>query len=118
MKYYGKEMPTIHPEGCTAMTWEDAEAMNKLNQENGWGFSMPDLLRLLADHMEAYDFGYNGIPEEEAKRTQEKIEWRLEDANFHKLCALLHDNDYVKASEAITEEISNNMDYLNEEGEN
>lgn len=100
MKYYEKEMDTIHPNGCVAMTWEDAEAMEKLNNENGWGFGMSDLLRLVADHMDAREFD-----DHEHDRIMEMIEWRLTDANFHTFCELLHDNKYDNAVEWIMKEV-------------
>ena len=98
MKYYEKEMETIHPEGCIMLTWEDAERMEKRNYKNGWGFSMADCLHKLATHMEAQET----IDEDDSKAPlaileQEKIEWRLEDANFHEFRTLLHDNQYIKA---------------------
>ena len=100
MKYYEAEMPTINPEGCVAMTWEDAEEMEKLNYECGWGFSASDCLRFIADHMDAY---YDHMEESENAeilkhvKLMECIEWRLEDANFHTLKRLLHDNKYSDA---------------------
>ena len=97
MKYYEKEMGTTSPEGCIAMTWEDAEAVEKQNKENGWGFSAPDLLRLIADHMDATYKEEDGEDPFELYRTQEKIEWRLEDANFHTLCKFLKLHSYKEA---------------------
>ena len=97
MKYYEKEMGTTSPEGCIAMTWEDAEAVEKQNKENGWGFSAPDLLRLIADHMDATYKEEDVEDPFELYRTQEKIEWRLEDANFHTLCKFLKLHSYKEA---------------------
>ena len=106
MKYYGKEMDSIHPEGCIAMTWEDAEEMAKANHDCGWGFSVPDQLRFIADHMDANYDVKDGNDPLEAYRCMEKIEWRLEDANFHTLCGFLHDHEYIKAIKYIGEEYS------------
>ena len=103
MTYYGKEMENIHPEGCKAMTWEDAEKADKLDADNGWGFSDADLLRLIADHMSAQDDIENGEDIEEAVKTQEIIEWRLNDANFHNLCETLHEHKYSDAVHGIYE---------------
>ena len=103
MKYHGKEMPKIHPEGCKAMTWEDAERMEKENQENGWGFSTPDLLRLIADHMDGNYMVGDG-EEEKGLKMMECIEWRLEDANFHTLCGYLNERDYKKAVAYVVKE--------------
>lgn len=97
MTYYGKKMPTDHPEGCVAMTWKDAEEMDALNKENGWGFSNSDLLRLIADHMDAHFDVEDGNDPMEARKKMECIEWRLTDANFHTLCAHLHKHDYREA---------------------
>ncbi len=97
MKYYEKEMTTIHPDGCEELTWEDAEECEKLNQECGWGFGISDIFRMLADHMDAHNNEWRGIPKKEAKKTQEIIEWRLEDANFSALRKLLHNLDYENA---------------------
>ena len=97
MTYHGKAMENIHPEGCVALTWEDAEKMEKLNSENGWGFSDADLLRLIADHMDANFAVEDGEEPLEHNLKMESIEWRLEDANFHTLCGLLNAKDYNEA---------------------
>ena len=86
MKYYEKEMPTIHPKGCVAMTWEDAEEMESLNADCGWGFGLSNCLRFLSDHMDAFDKG--------DYLTAEKIEWRLDDANFHTFSKHLNEHSY------------------------
>ena len=105
MKYFEKEMDTISPEGCVAMTWEDAEEMEMLNQEHGWGFSAPDLLRLISDHLDAFYAEQDGEDPFELYRTQEKIEWRLEDANFHTLRGFLKLHDYKEAITWVTTDI-------------
>ena len=99
MKYYEKEMTTEHPVGCAVMTWEDAEAMEKLNAECGWGFNHIDCLRFIITHEEAYN--KINVDSMEAYRTMECIEWRLEDANFHMLCGLLHKYNYKGALEWV-----------------
>ena len=102
MKYYGKEMDTIHPEGCVAMTWEDAEEMEKLNSKCNWGFSTADCLRFIADHMEAHiDAEQEDKDPHNAYKHMECIEWRLEDANFHTLHGFLATYDYKKAIEWV-----------------
>lgn len=104
MKYYEAEMTTERPSTCLAMTWEDAEKMEKLNQECGWGFSTPDLLRFIADHMEAHDESEEETDPaklNEHFRKMECIEWRLTDANFHTFCEMLKSQDYYKALNAI-----------------
>lgn len=104
MTYHGREQKTIHPTECKAMTWEDAEKMEKLNQECGWGFSTPDLLRFTADHMDAYMDINEAFSSErilEGLRTIECIEWRLTDANFHTFCEALHAHEYNKAINMI-----------------
>lgn len=113
MTYYGKEMPTIHPEGCKSMTWEDAELMEKRNEECGWGFSMPKCLHFIANHMEAnHTMALPIVTDDDKQRyynargEQEKIEWRLTDANFHTLCKLLHDGDYKSATEWVLKEVA------------
>ena len=101
MTYHGKDMTTVHPEGCVSMTWEDAEAMDKLNQENGWGFSDSDLLRLVADHIDAHHDETDGEDVFKAYKTMECIEWRLTDANFHSLVKMLSAHDYANAVRLI-----------------
>ena len=105
MKYHEKEMETEHPSGCVAMTWEDAMEMEKANKDNGWGFSTPDLLHMIADHMNAHYDTEDGKTPLEACRCAEKIEWRLEDANFHTLCGLLNCADYKKAIEYVANDL-------------
>ena len=100
MKYHGKEMTTIHPSGCVAMTWEDAERMEKRNEACGWGFTFANCLHFVADHMEANEcLERNAMRDKHivAKLKQEMIEWRLEDANFHDLCGFLHECEYAVA---------------------
>ena len=109
MKYYGKEMETEHPVDCLVMTWKDAEEMNKLNYACGWSFSDADLLRLTANHMDAYYDGEETTVQEEIDRcirTMEMIEWRLTDANFHMFCALLHNHKYSEATKEISDAIA------------
>lgn len=106
MKYYGIEMEAEHPYGYEEMTWKDAEEVEELNRECGWSFGLNNTLRLLADHMDACDCENRGIPRNEAKRTMEKIEWRLKDANFHTFANALHTFDYNKALEIIVDEFT------------
>lgn len=107
MMYHGRKMETIHPEGCKAMTWADAERMDKRNADHGWGFGMADCLRMLADHMDA-EMARHEVTDKEkflsATAKMEMIEWRLEDANFHTFHKMLHDGEYVKALAWIAKE--------------
>ena len=108
MKYFNREMPEDRPTGCVAMTWEDAEEMEKLNNENGWGFSDSDLLRLIADHMDAYLDNLQATDNVEIMKsiaTMEKIEWRLTDANFHTFCKMLNEHKYKEATLHVANEI-------------
>ena len=108
MTYFGREMSTDHPTGCTAMTWEDAEAIAKLNEENTWGFTDAELLHLVADYMDAdkkHKSTANARELMSALREKEMIEWRLEDCNFHTLCKLLHDGKYTEAIKWIMTEM-------------
>ena len=107
MKYYGVEQESIHPVGCKAMTWEDAEAMEELNAKHSWSFSIADEAKIVMKHK-----NYQKIvksSEDEAERNnaiaeQEKIEWRLEDANFHTLCRFLRARRYLEAMEYVIKE--------------
>lgn len=105
MKYYNKEMENIHPEGCVALTWEDAEKAERENEACGWGFSTPDCLRFIADHMDANYAVEDGEDPTEHYRKQEWIEWRLEDANFHTLCGHLNAHDYNEAIKWVAEDM-------------
>ena len=105
--YHGKVMDTDHPNGCVAMTWQDAERMEKYNEKNGWGYSLAKCLHLLADHMECDEAIEDEEDEEKVnwcKAKIEMIEWRLEDANFHTFCGLLHDGKYNEALAWIAKE--------------
>ena len=107
MKYYEKEMNTIHPTGCVGMTWEDAEAVEKINADNGWGISFADSLRMIADHMEANEKRTTSNEPDvvmNAHRVMEMVEWRLTDANFHSLAHFLHSNNYEGAIKFVTED--------------
>lgn len=108
MKYFEREMPTENPTGCKAMTWEDAEEMEKLNLENGWGFSDEDLLRIIADYMEAFYKHMDAYDNEEILkyvRVMEKITWRLTDANFHTLSGLLNENKFKEAVSWVADQM-------------
>ena len=96
MKYYGKEMETEHPTDCVALTWEDAEKAEKENEECGWSFGTPELLRMVTKHMVANNAAEYGINLHDNYREMEYIEWRLEDANFHFISASLADREYDK----------------------
>ena len=104
MTYHGKKMETIHPYECVALTWEDAEKAEKLNAENKWGFTTPELLHMVADHMDATVKADTGIDVVDSYRKAEFIEWRLEDANFHTFCHALNVKDYKKAIQWVANE--------------
>ena len=91
---------------CVAMTWADVDKMNELNRKCGWGFDKKDCNEFLFNHMKSYisvlktedDTAKNGA------RKMEMIEYRLEDANFHSFCHMLHTHDYGRAKDWIEEE--------------
>ena len=72
--------------GYTAMTYADAEKVWALNHKNSWGFTVAQLKRLCTEHKKARANG--------DVRTMEKIEFRLEDCNFHSECSMLAQGDY------------------------
>lgn len=51
-------------------------------EEKGYGFTLADCLRMIADHMEGDEL------------TKAKIEFMLEDCNFHDLFKHLNDGNY------------------------
>lgn len=105
MMYYGREMGTMHPTGCEVMTWDEAEEMEALNRDNGYGFSVIDELDMIIDHMRSELFIKKGDDTaRNGKREQEMIEWRLEDANFHTLCKYLHEKRYDEARDYVIAE--------------
>ena len=75
----------------TALTAHDIEVLQEKNAEAGWGFTKGELIQLVREHMVAKLRG--------DAWTMEAIEFRLEDANFHELCALLREHDYYTAEE-------------------
>ena len=91
---------------CKAMTYGDVEELGQMNAKCKWSFSEEDCKDFLFSHMNALifvlkhgdDTAMNGT------RDMEMIEYRLEDANYHTLAKLLHENDYEGASVWITEE--------------
>lgn len=105
MMYHGEKMESVHPNGCVAMTWADAERMELLNKEHGWGLGMADCIRMLSDHMDAENARHEVTDSEKflfATAKMEKIEWRLEDANFHTFHKHLHGKEYENALAWIT----------------
>lgn len=104
VKYHNVEMPDIHPEGCIAMTWEDATEMETKNSKCGYGYSAWDWLRIIATHMEFY-YRVLEIGDEERKipfiAEMERVEWMLGDANFHKVRGLLHDHKYGEVTKMV-----------------
>ena len=87
----------------------DEELCIRQNKKNDWGFSTVQLMRLLREHKRAYvenlglDFRY-----EKKILTNERrmamISYRLSDANFHKLAALLDRHEYDAAAQWIKED--------------
>lgn len=76
--------------GCyTALTKKDAEEMGKLNWANDWGITQDEYIHLVNEHRKARETG--------DIRTMEKIEYRLEDINFHAECSALERGDYQTA---------------------
>ena len=105
MKYYDREMDTIHPDNCVALTWEDAEYAEELNRACGWGFSAPDMLRFIADYMDAFCDSEEETDADNSMKdylVMERIEWRLEDANFHTLCEFFHAHKFTDAVVWVT----------------
>ena len=99
--------------GCIVMTEADAEEMQNLDEKCGWGFSAMDCMRFLADHMDANAIRKFSVePNEvmEAIRTEEKIEFRLEDCNFHTFCGMLHDGKYDDAYKWIREDFEDTFE--------
>lgn len=73
-------------EGYKALTYADAEKIGELNHKNQWGITRDELRELGKKHAAAR--AKNDV------RTMEKIEYRLEDINFHYECALLCRGEY------------------------
>ena len=78
---------------CKALTYEIIEnELYPLVKSKGWGFSMADCLRMIADHMDGDTL------------TKEKIEFMLEDCNFHMFNGFLSDEEYIRAIEWVLKE--------------
>lgn len=84
----------IYP-NCKAMTWDDVEAIHKLNSKNGYGLSMTQLRRLNYEHKKARERG--------DVRTMERIEHRLTDINFHTECSLMAKGQYSEVTKRAKE---------------
>ena len=100
MKYAEPKKDELYP-NCEALTYGDVEELMDMNEKCGWGFTAIDCLRFLADHIEANHDVESGNDPLEAHRKMESIEWRLEDANFHRLSECLSARNYGKAIEWI-----------------
>ena len=85
----------IYP-GCKAMTEEDARRQRAINAANGWGISIRELKALGSKHRKAR--------EANNWRTMERIEYRLEDINFHRECSMLAEGDYDGFNAACDED--------------
>ena len=78
---------------CEALTFEIIEnELLPLVMKKGWGFSMADCLRMIGDHMDGDTL------------TKEKIEFILEDCNFHTLNGFLSNEEYIRATEWVLKE--------------
>lgn len=96
---------------CKALTYGIIEdELYPLVRSKGWGFSMPDCLHMIADHMEATGTIANNenmlgtYSDREEYLAKEKIEFMLEDCNFHTLCGFLLDEEYAKATKWVLNE--------------
>lgn len=69
-----------------AMTCGDAEAMEKVNHKNQWGISYDELKSLCRKHRWAR--------KRDDIRLMEKIEYRLDDINFHHESGMLSRGEY------------------------
>lgn len=76
---------------CKVLTYRDVEELNDKNFENNWGFTLSELLRMIADHMDNRD---SYALRREPTYTIEAIEYRLTDCNYHTLAKHLHDGNY------------------------
>ena len=91
------------------LTDHDAELCKRQNKRNGWGFSTAQLMRLTREHKRAYvaNLGLHFRYEKEVlinERRMAMISYRLSDANFHKLAALLDHHEYDAAAKWIRED--------------
>ena len=75
----------VYP-GHLAMTYGDAENIGRLNARNQWGITYDELRGLGKKHANAR--------KKDDIRTMEKIEYRLDDINFHKESGLLNRGEY------------------------
>lgn len=87
----------------------DEELCTRQNKKNGWGFSTAQLMRLMREHKRAYveNLGFNFRFEKKIlanERRMAMISYRLDDANFHKLTALLDRHEYEAAAQWIKED--------------
>ena len=87
----------------------DEELCTRKNKKNGWGFSTAQLMRLMREHKRAYveNLGLDFRFEKKIlanERRMAMISYRLSDANFHKLAALLDHHEYEDAAKWIKED--------------
>lgn len=88
----------------------DAKLCMRQNKRNDWRFSAAQLMRLIREHKRAYvenlglDFRYEKKIFANERRMA-MISYRLEDANYHKLAALLDRHEYDAAAQWIKEAI-------------
>lgn len=97
------ERTGIYPD-CQALTYEIID--NELRpyvQRKEWGFTMADCLRMIADHMDATADIEDRKNVHNAYLTKEKIEYVLEDCNFHTLCKMLYNENYASATKWVLE---------------
>lgn len=75
----------IYP-GYKKLTYDDAEAAERVNAINGWGITYSMLMGMISAHEHARRV--SNI------RDMEKVEYMLKDANFHREARLLNEGEY------------------------
>lgn len=80
------------------LTDTDIKRIGKTNSKNQWAFSNKDLLRLARQHKRA--------KMQNDERTMARIEYRLDDANFHKEASLLNNGQYDKLFKMLKEDFN------------
>ena len=75
------------------LTESDKRKITLLNAKNNYGISITALKKLTKQHEKAMN--------ESDIQTAAKIEYRLTDINFHKICNLLHNGKYESARQEI-----------------
>lgn len=95
MRYYNEEKrnelynPDVYPEMLNC----DAERMDTLNSEYGYGITKDALLYCIYKYRKAW--------ERNDLRTMSTIEYRLTDINFHYECGLLAHGEFDKCIQSV-----------------